>query len=655
MARDLVVRIVGDSKSLERSLERSEKATRRFGQQTDRTFRGVVAGSGAFRSLGRSVAFASSAFLGGVGLSAAIRSSIAAAQDQLKTNRALAAQFQAAGLDAAKYTARVNAAADALGELGIQDDEAIKAFTTLFRASGNVSGSLKNLGLVADIAAARNIDLQKAALLVGKILTGNTQVLSRYGVSVGKGATVTEALEAATAKFAGQARAAVTPQERFAVALDRTQEIIGFALLPILTRYLDKLSVWLDRMNRSGELQRRVNRVMESLAKILPRLEHGLSITADAVGKIRDAFGGWDNAIKTLGLLVLLSKLNKTIGKPGAGRRGGGGGSGLLGMAALVTGLPGVLTIAAASGVNASDKLSSGFNFVYKKVSNVNKAIGEFIGFDMPDVAKNATKEVLNLANAFTTVGKAIQDAAKNTAGAFDATSKRGRDRGVNLAPFQLPFSLQLKQAQAAATKARRDDVSVAKQVKAFAQAIIASVQPLVESGQVQGKALKTLREKLLDAYSALADANSTLADAASKSAKKALEAANEQRKTLAANIKSAVLERLRARQTDILNRRALVDAQEQLRLAKKLGGPQGIRAAQRNIQDVRFDMLTARLERAPATLSPAGRFAFGGVVININGVTDPDAVARKVEAILRRRQRHTSSPMRGPAAGATA
>ena len=46
-----------------------------------------------------------------------------------------------------------------------------------------------------------------------------------------------------------------------------------------------------------------------------------------------------------------------------------------------------------------------------------------------------------------------------------------------------------------------------------------------------------------------------------------------------------------------------------------------------------------ARLETAPATLTGGGRFQFAGVVININGVTDPAAVANRVAAILKKRR----------------
>ena len=87
------------------------------------------------------------------------------------------------------------------------------------------------------------------------------------------------------------------------------------------------------------------------------------------------------------------------------------------------------------------------------------------------------------------------------------------------------------------------------------------------------------------------------------------IKAANEALKERADAIKSAVLEKLQRRQTDILNKRALADAKEQLRIARQIGGPKGIQAArQRPPGRPASNMLQARVQAAPATLSKGGR-----------------------------------------------
>lgn len=132
-----------------------------------------------------------------------------------------------------------------------------------------------------------------------------------------------------------------------------------------------------------------------------------------------------------------------------------------------------------------------------------------------------------------------------------------------------------------------------------------------------------------------------------------AIKEANQALKDRAQAIKSAVIERLQRKQTDILNRRALADAREQLRVARQLGGPGAIRNAMRNVQDAQFAIKMAQLEAAPATLTKGGRFALGNAVtININGITDPDKVAAKVVEVLKKRQGRSTTQQRGPQAG---
>lgn len=80
------------------------------------------------------------------------------------------------------------------------DDEAIAALAEMTTISKDAAGSIKNLGLAADIAAAKQIDLQSAATLVGRVMAGNTSMLARYGIVVKEG---TDAMEALRATFGG--------------------------------------------------------------------------------------------------------------------------------------------------------------------------------------------------------------------------------------------------------------------------------------------------------------------------------------------------------------------------------------------------------------------------------------------------------------------
>src|SRR5690349_20762915 len=76
MARRIEVEIVGNSAPLERSLSRSSREVSKFGREMERSFRGTLAASGVFKSLGRQVAFASGAFIGAAGFVGAAKAAI---------------------------------------------------------------------------------------------------------------------------------------------------------------------------------------------------------------------------------------------------------------------------------------------------------------------------------------------------------------------------------------------------------------------------------------------------------------------------------------------------------------------------------------------------------------------------------------------------
>jgi hypothetical protein len=94
-------------------------------------------------------------------------------------------------------------------------DEATLSAAALIESLSNLSGEglKKATASAADLSAALGIDLQSAAQLVGKAMTGEVSSLSRYGIQVQKGATAAEsasnAMEALQKKFGGAAAAQV--------------------------------------------------------------------------------------------------------------------------------------------------------------------------------------------------------------------------------------------------------------------------------------------------------------------------------------------------------------------------------------------------------------------------------------------------------------
>jgi hypothetical protein len=281
MARDLYVRVIGDSRQYERTLQRSAAKTHNFNRELSRMGRGALSGSGAFKNLGRSLAFASGGFVAFESIGTFIRDSIDAARDAAVAQRSLAAQMKASGESFITNRQRIDQTAESYAKFGFQNDEVIASLTVLERGTGKINEAIRLQGLAADIARARNIELAQAATVVAKVFGGQETALRRAVPGLRKNAHGLDLIRLAQARLAGQAAAGATVSERFAATLHDTEEILGKALLPILNKYLGRLSDYLDQLNRSGKLAQDVNQ----LAGAIDTLAGAIGVLHDAEGK----------------------------------------------------------------------------------------------------------------------------------------------------------------------------------------------------------------------------------------------------------------------------------------------------------------------------------------------------------------------------------
>lgn len=102
------------------------------------------------------------------------------------------------GVDARAVKPDIDAAVASLQKVAaIDDDDAVAALNRLVQVSGDYKQSLANLPLVADVAAAKNIDLADAATLVGKTMAGvGAKGLKDFGIKSRDAASDVEALRA---------------------------------------------------------------------------------------------------------------------------------------------------------------------------------------------------------------------------------------------------------------------------------------------------------------------------------------------------------------------------------------------------------------------------------------------------------------------------
>lgn len=154
---------VSSTAGMSAGFRRTEGDVARFGRQIDRTSRGVLAGSGALRSLTRSLAFASTAFLGGAGLGAALRYTIG----QTGRFESRLNELQAVTRATGQQMRTVSALAKKLGadiEIpGASAADAAEAITELAKGGLSLQQSMRAAKGTLQLAAAAKLSVADAA------------------------------------------------------------------------------------------------------------------------------------------------------------------------------------------------------------------------------------------------------------------------------------------------------------------------------------------------------------------------------------------------------------------------------------------------------------------------------------------------------------
>jgi len=342
-----------------------------------RVERGAFAGSGAFRGMGRSIAFASGAFLGAAGFVAVIKSSI---------DVVLAAQTGIAKLDQAIVNAHASVKAltpileshaAAARLLGFSDDQTREAEAKLVTAFGATKHALGEVQVAADLARATNTDLGSATKQLILLQEGNMRAAKQFGlalpdltakvwaqkaaqdgltVSQEKGKTLYDEL---LPRIKDQAKAlADTPAGKikiFHAEVQHLQESIGQGLLPVVDKYLTEVDAWLAKSSNQKKVTDDVKKVVGDLAGALHDAKDATGAVLKVVNPVVHAMGGWKTVIEDLIALKFATMLTGWTGglRGLIGTEAAAGGTGLLGANAASAGLLGKLKMLGALGAIA--------------------------------------------------------------------------------------------------------------------------------------------------------------------------------------------------------------------------------------------------------------------------------------------------------------
>lgn len=297
----------------------TDKTTRELQQQErqmGRVTRGVVAGSGVFHGLGRSVAFASGTFLGGAGLVYALRSTLEAGRDAEASQGRVAVAVRNAGLEYGRYRDQITQTITKQSQLSAFDDEDLSdAFAKVVIRTRDVGKALEALDTITNTARGRQISLEAATQLWIKASLGQVGQLRRVGIEVAKNATAQELLTKLQETYAGQAvrygREGAGAQERLGVAIENTEETIAQGLLPTVTDLSNEISDWLSKSKNQERLQHDVNAAVKTGTSVVKGLADGLRIVKDVAEPVVDALGGIEKAAQLALIVGIVAKARK--------------------------------------------------------------------------------------------------------------------------------------------------------------------------------------------------------------------------------------------------------------------------------------------------------------------------------------------------------
>jgi hypothetical protein len=306
---------VGDSKSLERALRRSERQASTFaGRMTARLGRTGIAAGAAL----------------GAGLVAGVQQSIKQAMEAQKVLGQTRVAVRNTGLEWRDYSARIQESTTALSRLaGITDEELMQAFSLLVRGTKDVNRALTLTADAANLARARNMDVVAAAQLLVRVNAGQVGSLRRLGIQVDKNATGLQALAQVHRQYADAARtfglSAAGAQERFRIAVDELEEAVGLRLLPTITTYLTQASKWLENTKNQKTAAETTATAVDTLAASL----QGLAAAMAAVARVQEARKGLKEALGPFGFVLAgpfetvklwkknMEEMRKLLGLPG--------------------------------------------------------------------------------------------------------------------------------------------------------------------------------------------------------------------------------------------------------------------------------------------------------------------------------------------------
>lgn len=355
---------VSAARSTRNELREVGSQARRTDNDLGKLSRGALAGSGAFRGLGRSIAFASVGFLGGFGLTAAIGGAVKELRDSIRVSAQTSQALRSTGNVAGTSAKLIDTLANSLLRKTGVDDEAIKTAANLLLTFTQVRNEVgrgndvynQSVKAVVDMSAVIG-DLSSNSITLGKALNDPVRgmtALRRIGVSftqqqveqvkaLMEHGRILQAqkiiLREVNVEFGGQAAA----QEKATGGLNTLRETIKNTsaellrgLLPSFREMVASLQKQVDWLTTTREGQAKLRSVSNALKDALLAIVDAVKLFISGIRIANRITGGLKETLElviALKLATVISGWTKSFTLL-AGAETAAGGTGLAGAAA---------------------------------------------------------------------------------------------------------------------------------------------------------------------------------------------------------------------------------------------------------------------------------------------------------------------------------
>ena len=194
---EALVKLTGDTKQFDASMDRAA-------DKVAKTGKAATSSKGAFGGLFKAMMPA----IGWGAVTAAVGASLAAFADAEKTVAKLRGQLSLMnGATEETVEQFKNIATEIQAKQGIGDEDVMRGMMALTRTTNDYNVALKHTGTLTDFAAATGMNLEQAAVLLGRAYNGDTAALNRYGISLKEGIKGQEVMAEISKRFGGIAEA----------------------------------------------------------------------------------------------------------------------------------------------------------------------------------------------------------------------------------------------------------------------------------------------------------------------------------------------------------------------------------------------------------------------------------------------------------------